>query len=152
MNAADTDILSISNTQKQVIELRNANLFMTMSEIANRVGVSRQRVHQILKKEGIPTGHRIRTKQIKKISYNCPMCGTVSSFKFCSDECKKKWQEIPVVCTRCGKLFTRDRHQFFTNYLHHNDGLFCSKVCAGKWYGEKYGFKNYPNHSATWNK
>ena len=80
MNAADTDILSISNTQKQVIELRNANLFMTMSEIANRVGVSRQRVHQILKKEGIPTGHRIRTKQIKKILYNCPICGTVSSF------------------------------------------------------------------------
>ena len=146
----DKSTFSISKTKERVINLRNADLFMTMAEIAKKVNISRQRVFQILKDEGLPTGHQIcgKPQQI----YKCPVCGIKSPHELCSDECRKKWSEVPVICTRCGKLFNRNRHQFFSNYHHHSDGLFCSKVCAGKWYGELYGFKRYPNHSATWKK
>lgn len=139
--------LAKTNTRKQVIELRCADLFMTLSDIAKRVNISRQRVHQILLEEGLPTKHLIQ-----KYLYKCPVCGTVSTLKFCSVACKKKWQQIQIVCSRCGKLFIRDRHQFLTNYRHHSNALFCSKDCANKWFGEEYGFKRFPNHIATVNQ
>ena len=146
----ETAALSESNIRQRITKLRKEDLLLTMSEIARRVNVSRQRVYQILKEEGLPTSHQIRIEnQIKKNLYGCPVCGTVTSLKFCSEECKKKWQEVPVICTRCGKLFIRDRHQFLTNYPQHNDGLFCGKVCNGKWYGSKYGFKRHPNSTET---
>ena len=126
-----------SDARKQIIELRSANLSMTMSEIAKRVGMSRQRVFQILREEGLPTKHCVNIK-----NYQCLECGAVSPHKFCSDECKKKWQQIPIICDGCGKLFFRNVTQFLHNYRKHNHALFCSNSCAHKWLVEMYGFKS----------
>jgi AraC-like DNA-binding protein len=129
-----------SVVRKQVIELRSANLSMTMSEIARRVGMSRQRVFQILREAGLPTKHCVNIKK-----YQCLECGAVSPHKFCSDECKKKWQQIPIICNGCGKLFFRNVTQFLHNYRKHSHALFCSKSCAHKWLVETYGFKSNCN-------
>jgi len=136
-----THILSGSDTRQKVRELRSNNLCMNMSEIASKVNISRQRVYQILREEGLPT-----KRYLKMTQYACAVCGTISTHKFCSDECKKKWHQIPVICTRCGKLFIRNRHQFLTNYPHFNNNLFCSRDCSSKWWAEHYGFKAYPDH------
>jgi len=94
-----------TNTRKRVRELRSANLSLTMSEIANSVGISRQRVFQILREEELPTQYHVIFEKFQ-YPYQCLVCGTVSPHKFCSDECKKKWQQVPVICTKCGKLFS----------------------------------------------
>ena len=133
------------DTRERVCQLRFNDIYMTMSEIARLVGISRQRVFQILQENGLPTKHLVR--QINKYRYNCPVCGKISINKFCSDECKKQWQQIPVVCTKCGKLFFRDIHKFLYNYRDHNETIFCGRNCQSKWIGEHYGFKSYPNHS-----
>jgi Zn finger protein HypA/HybF involved in hydrogenase expression len=130
------------------VELRSANLSMTMSEIANNVGVSRQRVFQILQEEGLPTKHHVIIEK-SQYQYQCLACGTISPRKFCSDECKKKWQQVPVVCTRCGKLFFRNITQLLHNYHRHDKGLFCSKHCAAKWLAEIYGFKSCVNRMVS---
>ena len=132
-------------TCNRVKELRMFNPFMTMSDIARLVGISRQRVFQILQQEGLPTRHFIR--QINKYQYKCLECGKISANKFCSEECQKQWQQIPVVCTRCGKLFSRDVHKFLAAYRDHGDTIFCSRNCQSKWIGERYGFRSYPDHS-----
>lgn len=123
----------VSDTRKQVKDLRSSSLCMTMSEIAKRVGISRQRVYQILRKDGFPTKHRVHKNQ-----YECLVCGTPSEYKLCSKKCKKKWQQIPVTCTRCGKLFFRNKHEFLHNYKNHGFALFCSRHCVGKWLAENY--------------
>jgi transcription elongation factor Elf1 len=133
-----------SETRKLVKELRSASLSMTMSEIARKTNVSRQRVFAILKDEGLPTKH-----QSSKLFYECPLCGNVSTSKFCSAECKKEWGRIQIVCTGCGKLFTRDIQTFLKNYRHHGNSVFCSKQCAAKWIGTHHGFKRFPNHRAN---
>jgi len=141
---------SESETRKQVKALRSGNLSMRMSEIANKVGISRQRVYQILKKEGLPT----RRKQgdiparyhIINYRYKCIVCGTAGTKQFCSDECKRKWTEIPVICSRCGKLFVRKKRQLLSNYQRHNGLLFCGRKCASKWLVDHYGFNIYPDH------
>ena len=138
------NILLRSNTSNRVKELRVSNLFMTMSEIARLVGISRQRVFQILQEEGLPTKHLVRP--VNKYQYNCLVCGKISTNKFCSNECQKQWRQIPIVCTRCGRIFFRSATQLLHNYRTHYRNLFCSKYCAGKWIGEHYGFKLYPNH------
>jgi len=126
-----------SNTREYIINLRSSNSCMTMSEIARNAGVSRQRVYQVLKKEGLPTKHNI-----KKDQYECPVCGNITAKKFCSKECKIKWRQIPIICTECGILFFRYYSQLLTDYCHgHTNAFFCSKECRNKWLVEKYGFQ-----------
>jgi len=54
-----TDFSLGSNTREQVKKLRISNLFMSMSAIARVIGISRQRVFQILQEEGSPTKHLV---------------------------------------------------------------------------------------------
>ena len=140
-----TNTLQGQDIRKRVRELRLTDMFMTMAEIARIVGVSRQRVFQILQEEGLPTKHLVR--QSNKYRYSCLVCGKISTHKFCSDKCKEQWQQIPVVCTRCGRLFFRNVHQFLANYRDHSDTVFCSRNCQSRWIGAHYGFKSHPNHS-----
>ena len=132
-------------TRERVRELRESNLFMSMSEIGRLVGISRQRVFQILQEEGLPTKHL--SMKVNKHRYHCQVCGKISSHQLCSDECKKQWQQIPIVCTNCDRLFFRDVHQFLANYRNHSNSLFCSRDCQSKWIGEHCGFKSRPNRS-----
>jgi DNA-binding XRE family transcriptional regulator len=129
-----------SDTRSQVKNLRLANLHMKMSEIAETVGVSRQRVFQILQDEGLTT-----KQHVKKCLYGCPMCGKITSHKYCSSECRKEWLQIPVICSECGNLFIRSRRQFLNCYPNHNNVLFCSKKCVGKWLNKNYVLNNHIN-------
>ena len=133
-----------SNTRSQVRDLRSADLFMKMSEIARIVGVSRQRVYQILQEEGLPT-----KQHVKKCLYACLVCGRITNHKFCSGECRKEWLQIPVVCSECGNLFIRRRSSFLNSYPHHNNVLFCGKKCTGKWLNKHYASKYHFNSRAV---
>jgi len=132
-----------SDTRQRVKELRMSNRFISMSAIARLIGISRQRVFQILQEEGLPTKHLV--KPVNKDQYSCLVCGKISTNKFCSNECQKQYRQIPIVCTRCGKLFFRDVHQLLANYRDHSDTLFCSRNCQSRWIGVHYGFKSHPN-------
>ena len=134
-----------SDTRQRVKELRMSNRFISMSAIARLIGISRQRVFQILQEEGLPTKHLV--KPVNKDQYSCLVCGKISTNKFCSNECKTQWHQIPVVCTRCGKLFFRNVHRFLANYRDHSDTVFCSRNCQSRWVGAHYGFKSDPKHS-----
>ena len=126
--------------KQRVIGLRSSDIYMTMSDIAREVGISRQRTYQILKKARLPTRH-----YSNKTQYQCLVCGTVSARKLCSIKCRKEWQQIPIVCTGCGKLFTRNKSALLASYHHNQVNIFCSKYCQGKWAGEHYGFKAHVN-------
>jgi hypothetical protein len=134
--ANNKHFLPKSNTREHIIKLRSSNLCLTMSEIARNEGVSRQHVYQVLKKEGLPTKHNI-----KKYQYECPVCGTISTKKFCSKQCKIKWRQIPMICTKCGILFFRYYSQLLTDSRRgHTNAFFCSKECRNQWLVEQYGF------------
>jgi DNA-binding XRE family transcriptional regulator/endogenous inhibitor of DNA gyrase (YacG/DUF329 family) len=133
-----------SDTRSRVKDLRSADLHMKMSEIAKIIGISRQRVFQILQEE------ELLTKQhVKKCLYACPVCGRITSHKFCSEECRKEWLQIPVICSECGNLFIRRRSKFMNSYPHHNNALFCSKKCTGKWLNKNYILNHHFNSGAT---
>ncbi len=134
-------MISDANTKSKVISLRSTNPYMKMSDIGRAVGVSKQRVYQILRKQGLPT------KRSVELKYKCLVCGHSSSNKFCSKICKAKWQKIPIVCTNCGKLFFRDKERLLQ---HHREALFCCRKCFGIWAGEHHGFKRKWDYAVVW--
>ena len=84
------------------------SLGLTPSEIGRRLGLSRQRIHQRLIKEGLVAKRRLRAFP-KKVSSTCKRCGKVFPFMklhrkhtraHCSDRCWKiiKLQKVCYVC------------------------------------------------------
>ena len=144
VNASNSS--SESDNRKRVTDIRSTDLSVTMSEIGRMVGISRQRVYQILNEEGLATKH-----PTKKYQYRCPECGAISTRKFCCVECKKRWQQVPVICSGCGKLFFRNQSRFLNYYRYHNDVLFCSKECTGKWLSKQF-VKDYMGITREGNK
>jgi len=130
--------MQLLSTVQAVVQMRIDNPGATLQDIGDKIGVSRQRVHRILEKHNLPTKH-----YSQKLLYECSVCGKISSHEFCSIECQKKWHQIIVECTNCGKLFTRSESELLGHY---RNSLFCSRECFGKWISERYGFKAHPEN------
>jgi len=130
--------MQLLSTVQAVVQMRIDNPGATLQDIGDKIGVSKQRVHRILREHDLQTRHCSQ-----KLLYECPVCGKISSHKFCSIECQKKWHQIIVECTNCGKLFTRSESELLGHY---RNSLFCSRECFGKWISERYGFKAHPEN------
>ena len=114
------------------------NPCLTGTAIAGQVGVSRESVRQILFKEE-PATRGVRV--FKYGRFICVVCGAaharqhVSSSKFyCSLECHRKQDLIPVVCDHCGCTFQGRRWDILSRLrLNPNRRLFCGRRCFGLW-------------------
>jgi len=83
---------------KEIIKLVKEG--KTYQEIGERFGISRQRVQQIAKKEGI--------KKERKKKYKCIVCGKEikTQRKYCNT-CRENLKKPTFICINCGKFFRR---------------------------------------------
>jgi len=115
--------------REAVLQLRKNNPAMSMSEISRVLEISRQRVFQILKIEGIPT-------RIKKPVFYCVRCDKVvdkeKTFRYnkqkCT-ECRIIDNIVYLFCYFCNSVMVRRK------YTVRNNRHFCDRVCFGKWLG-----------------
>ena len=133
--------------RKLVVKKRLNNPCSTLQQIAETVGVTKERVRQILVSENLPT------RRWKPRSYKCNNCGLIFPAvngrvcKFCSPECRKEYYQATLPCDECGKLFTlsygviRKRVKFGCQHF------YCSQRCRGIVAGKKYGFIAHPENS-----
>jgi predicted transcriptional regulator len=131
-----------------VIKEREASPCATLQQIADKLGVTKERVRQILVSESLPTTHW------KLRNYLCNNCGR--NFPaiyggrriFCSPECQKAYYEATLQCDECGKLFklrySELRKAVKRGYQH----FYCSRRCRGRAIGGKYGFNVHPENRA----
>lgn len=128
-----------------VISERLASPCATLETIGKKTGVTRQRVDQILKDEGLPTRHQRQT-------WLCNYCRKVMSRNrlFCSTECFHEYHYVWLACEECGCLFSRKLSQVRHTLTNpHGSGdkalFFCTKRCksrhAGKYYGIGSGYQ-----------
>jgi len=112
--------------------LRQNNPEMTLQEIAVLFGASRERIRQILVKQGLPTIGIIPKNK-------CLLCNKEieKGSRFCR-KCYSKVHTLTAYCDNCGKPITRKRSYILAkNKKHH----FCDKKCQGQYAGRNYGFR-----------
>jgi len=141
----------MSNRTK-VIELRVNNPCWSATHIAEMVGLSRERVGQILRGNGLPTTS-VQYGKKYKVEMECNHChkkfqGDRHSL-FCSLKCVSDYHRVDLVCEICGVVFKRRYGEIRSRYCEGRDTtdhIFCSKKCQGKWLATTYGFGVYPEH------
>ena len=132
---------------QKICLLRIEHPDMTLEAIGKKVGVTRERVRQLLKREGLPTvstnGH---TTSYRVPRGKCVTCGDqigldkhISS-RYCSRECiPTKGSAICfITCYRCGKVKSRPKKEAENTY--------CSHSCAQKAFWENIS----PEDKAAW--
>ena len=136
----------LHTTREKVLSL--VNECQTMSQIGKLVGVSQQRVEQIIYKAGITKFQRKR----KKAYQNCPVCKELfyPRYKeqiYCSMKCSRKAHAAVMVrrkCKICRKVF-----YVAASDIRPDKGTtaeFCSRKCRGKWLGINYGLRAKPEN------
>ena len=113
--------------QGLVVALRSKFPCATLGEIGEVAGVSRERVRQLLKKNGVPT----RAYRTPPQLYACMTCGKASTYvRFCSAECRLEVSHPRVSCAWCHSEFRRNATQIKVWAIRGSkQGPFCSRRC-----------------------
>lgn len=111
-----------------------------LAETGNRIGVTRERVRQLVRKHRIPTLH-MRERPSK---YRCLFCGKHCKHPghFCS-RCWRWSRRVILTCDHCGAYFARRRCEVAgrRNQARYKGHHYCSFPCA-----LKHIFDTSPNH------
>ena len=133
----------IINTKNIILEARIKFPKMTYVELGKLAGVSKQRVHQILKAEGIC--------YIRPV-YNCIECNKSLRTQTKTGKClachnKSRGRgDIELTCMACKITFKRRVAQAYRN--RGNKHSFCSRACMGRILGLYFGsgsINKYPS-------
>ena len=128
--------------QEQVIKIKESNPDKSGVEIAHELGISRQRVSQILLKCGYP-----RPRHRKPVKY-CARCGKeiVNAKGYfclaCYNNDLHRRSTISLRCAYCGKEFTRTRGYINAAFKKDQKHFFCGYSCwAKKIWAKRKGIK-----------
>ena len=120
--------------RRQAILMRENNPLIKGTEIATQLGVSKQRIQYILKREGLPNKAHYKPKVIY-----CRICGGISKgrggthpLNVCSDICNFKAQFSVVTCVYCNLSFFRNNARIKDGYRIGKKNIYCSRSCLYK--------------------
>ena len=122
--------LPITNRQR-VLELRETNPSLAAVRIAEILNITRERVRQILKKEGLPT-------HIPRHYGFCAVCSQdmpATRTRYCSAECRIVATRVTITCTFCGNSKTLRRSAYNAQVKRGYKHMYCSVKCRqrGNW-------------------
>jgi len=111
--------------KQSVFTLRENYPEWTLDAIGKEIGVTRERVRQILKKRGLPT----KAKRTPKL---CAVCSIriETSRKFCSTECRKKNSRITFLCSFCGLSVEWPKSVYNAQKRRGYRNIHCSRECS----------------------
>ena len=124
---------TVSNVER-VRLMREDDPLCSGASIAKEIGLSRERVRQILSKLEMPTRFYPETKE-------CPQCHTPFEVrrnrKFCSRPCSNKakirTELVETKCGSCGEKISRRPYRI------RSDNTYCSKECQHQAFAAKPG-------------
>ncbi len=146
----------ITSAREAVLELHRKHPCLFLREIGDKVGITRERVRQILKAERITE----RGKSKRGRFFTCNDCGRLYRFSYvagsnskiyCSScfPTRKGRTYITLVCEICGTEFPREL-SLVKKRLCGRGGqhIFCHKHCQGKWLAAEVE-RRHPGHLAS---
>lgn len=121
-----------------IIKCRDENPQYTGAYIAEKFGITRERIRQILNKAHRKTTEcRYGTRQI------CPKCGgRKSGNSLMCTSCSLADRRTKISCLTCGKLFDMSKKLVIFRINKRNQKhFFCSQRCHGIWLAKNFGFQ-----------
>ena len=115
-------------SRDRVIALRKHNPDMTLIEIGNEIGITRERVRQILVSEQLETRS---TSQIPRPMPLCKRCGISVPYRrrtFCSAICQHPAGRVVVNCRYCGKEISL-MASIYKSRSDRSKYIHCSRTC-----------------------
>lgn len=117
-----------SNREK-ILRLKQEHPDWTLLHIGSEVGVTKQRIRQVL------IANNISTKRHKEYYSPCIVCENLvlnktSSKAICSEKCRQKLFWVELICGHCKEIIVR-RKSHVTRDLKKNPDkvFFCSQSC-----------------------
>ena len=112
-----------------VSESRIKNPCRSYADLARELGISKQRVHQIVVRLQLP--RKLKLKDRFKDRFSCSECGqsrpNAKKAGYCTS-CRHEKSIVPVSCSFCGKLFSMSKSQLLGRVKRYK-GLHCSQRC-----------------------
>ena len=108
----------------------------TLQQLADLLGVTRERVRQFCVQHGL---ERVRPRQ----RLRCSACGKVLRSDDRTGFCRScLYPKVWLVCSACGRSFQRSEAERRARDKRRITNLvFCTKRCMGAWLGKTYGSK-----------
>ena len=119
----------METNREKIILYKKEHPDWTLAYIGSLIGVTKQRVRQVLLTNNLPT------KRLKEYCFPCIVCKTLilsknTSKVICSDECKKKLLWVNLLCTNCKISISRLKSVLARDLRKKPNKLFfCSKSC-----------------------
>ena len=116
----------------QVIALRKEHPEWRLGDIGDVVGITRERVRQILRTEGLPT------RQPRTL---CAWCSIPikKAHKYCSRAHRHAASLAAYTCELCGRVFFRNKKQVDKHREKFFAARWCSNQCQGTYIGQLKG-------------
>ena len=117
-----------SGSRIRVVELRTHHPHMTLREIGEELGITRERVRQIL------TSEKLETRSTARIPIpmpSCKRCGNPVPYRkrlFCSRICQRPTGRTIVMCHSCGKEISLMTSIYKTRHARAAH-IHCSRTC-----------------------
>ena len=131
--------MTTTSNRATVVKLRKEQPNMTLQEMGGQIGISRERVRQILVSENLSTRS---IKEVERRTFKplprCESCNLPTKAynrKYCSNNCRFPNGWTTFACYRCGKEITIETSQYKKRVKHYNH-IHCSKSCSTKTYWE----------------
>jgi len=109
-----------------IIEYRKNNPCLTLQQVADKFGVSRENIRQKCRRSGI------ESKSLRYRKKVCPLCkvNNLKRLQVICAECYHKQHNVILICDNCGIEFNR----FQTTVIHNldkdrNKHVFCGRKC-----------------------
>lgn len=123
-----------STTQDVILYIRNVHPTISTINLSVLLGVSRQRINQILKKNNLPTN----TRTLNLCAYCSTPCR--KPLKYCSSTCRSEAKRLDFTCEECGIVFQRTVTYANARAKRGYKHTWCSKHCQGKTLGRLHGW------------
>ena len=142
----------MSNSKGKVRFLLGTGDTFTLQQIADLVGVSRERVRQLCNALELEGYYRKGPQSPRARCYICNQPAPrpyPKNKRFCCATCRHKKRYVTINCDSCGKTFKRDGNQYrrrLKNPHFKTKKQYCSRQCYGAWLGKNHGFGTRPEN------
>jgi len=131
--------------------------YATQVDISLAVGLSRERVRQLLRMMGLPAVVKNPVKEAQR-RYSCDSCGedirierkVRLKHKYCDRVCYSAAHVVTIECAICSELFTMSISQWISRSIRNNT-LTCSMACRGITIGRQVKVQRAKRHWSSTN-